>query len=192
MKKGQRYPAEVLSRREVEALLGACGNSRTGRRDRAILAVLWRGGLRISEALSLERRDVDFERGTVRIRCGKGAKSRTVGLDGLAASAIGAWLAVRPAGGSRVFCALSDPLRPVNAEHVRNKLKRLAARAGLERRVHPHMLRHTFACELVEEGADVVIVRDLLGHSSLSVTDAYVRGLGASRAVEFARRRTIA
>src|SRR5205085_12501548 len=107
VRKGQRYPAEVLSRREVEALLGACGDSRTGRRDRAILAVLWRAGLRISEALALERRDLDFERGTIRVRCGKGAKSRTVGLDGLAASAIGTWLAVRPAGGSLVFCGLS-------------------------------------------------------------------------------------
>lgn len=189
MTRGLKYPAEVLSRHEIEALLQACGRSRTGRRDRAIIALLWRCGLRISECLSLRASDIDFQRGTVRVRRGKGHKARTVGLDSLASTAVEAWLATRPEGSGPLFCLVSDSTRPVNSEHVRSKLKRLATRASIERRVHPHGLRHAYAYELAEEGAPAHYIRDLLGHASLASTDVYLRGLGASRAVDFARNR---
>jgi integrase/recombinase XerD len=139
------------------------------------VTLLWRCGLRISECLALRLSDIDFERGTLRVRRGKAAKPRTVGLDALASTAIEAWLAKRPAGSGPLFTLVSDASRPVHSEHVRNKLKRLARRAGIDRRVHPHQLRHCYAVELIQEGADPMMVRDLLGHASLASTDAYLR-----------------
>jgi integrase len=139
--KGVKYPVEILERREVEALLAGCGSSRTGRRDRAVLTLLWRSGLRISEALALRPADVNLSAGTVRVLRGKGGKARTVALDALARSALEAWLAVRPAGRGPLFCPVSKPGQPLKSNHIRNRLRRLAARTGVEKRVHPHGLR---------------------------------------------------
>jgi len=190
MKRGAKYPIEILQRREVEALLAGCGTSPTGRRDRAVLTLLWRSGLRISEALALRPADVNLSAATVRVLHGKGGKARTVALDALARSAVEAWLAVRPAGRGPLFCPISKPGQSVKSNHVRNRLRRLAALAGLEKRVHPHGLRHTYAVELDEEGFPLRDIRDLLGHTNVSTTDTYLRGLGASNAVERAKTRT--
>ena len=189
MKKGVKYPIEILERREVEALLAGCGTSATGRRDRAVLTLLWRSGLRISEALALRPADVNLSAGTVRVLRGKGGKSRTVALDALARSALEAWLAARPAGRGPLFCPISKPGQPLQSNHVRNRMRRLAARADIEKRVHPHGLRHTFAVELDAEGFPLREIGDLLGHSNASTTDQYLRGLGASSAVERAKIR---
>jgi integrase/recombinase XerD len=189
MKKGMKYPIEILERREVEALLAGCGTSPTGRRDRAVLTLLWRSGLRISEALALRPVDVNLSVGTVRVLHGKGGKARTVALDALARSALEAWLAVRPRGRGPLFCPVSKPGQWIHSNHIRNRLRRLAERAGIDKRVHPHGLRHTYAIELDEEGFPLRDIRDLLGHSNVSTTDAYLRGLGASSAVERAKMR---
>jgi site-specific recombinase XerD len=187
MTKGVKYPVEILERREVEALLAACGSSPTGRRDRAVLTLLWRSGLRISEALALRPTDVNLLAGTVRVLHGKGGKARTVALDALARSAVEAWLAVRPTGRGPLFCPVAKPGQPLKSNHIRNRLRRLAALAGIEKRVHPHGLRHTYAVELDTEGFPLRDIRDLLGHASASTTDAYLRG--ASSAVERAKLR---
>jgi integrase/recombinase XerD len=100
MKKGVKYPIEILERREVEALLAGCGTSPTGRRDRAVLTLLWQSGLQISEALALRPADVNLSHGTVRVLRGKGGKSRTVALDAFARSAARSMVR-RPSGGTR-------------------------------------------------------------------------------------------
>jgi site-specific recombinase XerD len=189
MKKGATYPIEILERREVEALLAGCGTSPTGRRDRAVLTLLWRSGLRISEAVALRPADLNLSDGSVRVLCGKGGKARTVALDALARSALEAWLAVRPPGRGPLFCPISKPGQRLKSNHIRNRLRRLAAQAGIEKRVHPHGLRHTYAVELDAEGFPLRDIRDLLGHANVSTTDTYLRGLGASSAVERARLR---
>jgi site-specific recombinase XerD len=187
---GVNYPVEILERREFEALLAGCGTSPTGRRDRAVLTLLWRSGLRISEALALRPADVNLSAGTVRVLHGKNGKARTVALDALARSALEAWLAIRPAGRGPVFCPVSKPGQSLKSNHIRNRLRRLAAHAGVERRVHPHGLRHAYAVELDAEGFALRDIRDLLGHSNASTTDTYLRGLGASTAVARAKERT--
>lgn len=189
MQKGVKYPVEILERREIETLLAGCGTSPTGRRDRAVLTLLWRSGLRISEALALRPADVNLSRGTVRVLKGKNGTARTVALDALARSALEAWLGLRPAGRGLLFCPVAKPGQPLQANHIRNRLRRLAGVAGIERRVHPHGLRHAYAVELDAEGFPLRDIRDLLGHANASTTDAYLRGLGASSAIERAKLR---
>jgi integrase/recombinase XerD len=89
---------------------------------------------------------------------------------------------------SPLICTLDGGA--VRQDYVRHLLPRLARRAGIEKRVHCHALRHAYAVELEREGATLSTIRDLLGHSSAATTDRYLRRLGASDAVEFARART--
>lgn len=156
-----------------------------------MIASAWRGGLRIGEVLALRPKDVDLASGTLIVQHGKGDKRRVVGLDSGTAALLQRWLEVRRKRGingrAPVFCTLSGD--EIDQSYVRHLLPRLAARAGIEKRVHAHGLRHAFAVELEREGATVSTIRDLLGHSSLAVTDRYLRRIGAGEAVEFARQR---
>ncbi len=189
--KGKTYAPEVLTREEVRALLAACGRSATGLRNRGLLVVLWRGGLRVGEALALRPSDLDPAAGTLRVPRGK-TGHRTVGLDPEALAVVDQWAAHRSAvvglGGRRpLFCTLRGVT--LQASYVRSMLKRLAARSGIERRVHPHALRHTMAAELLREGASVRHIQLQLGHSDLSTTAAYLESIQPLELVEMARSR---
>lgn len=181
--KGRKFPAEPLRPREVLALIDACGRGHAGKRDRALIAVLWRAGLRVSEALALLPKDVDLDEREIRVLHGKGDKARTVTIDAWAAPVVSEWLADRATlsvtRSSPVFCVISRPTvgAPMHAAYVRNKLHELGERAGIEKRVHPHGLRHTHAFELAGEGIDLRSIKAQLGHASLSVTARYVEHL---------------
>ncbi len=189
--KGKAYAPEVLTREEVRALLAACGRSATGLRTRGLLVVLWRAGLRVGEALALRPSDLDPAAGTLRVPRGK-TGHRTVGLDPEALALVGQWVAHRRAvlglGGRRpLFCTLrGSALHP---SYVRSMLRRVAKRARIERRVHPHALRHTMAAELLREGANVRHIQLQLGHSDLSTTAAYLESIQPLELVEMARSR---
>src|SRR5436190_2428216 len=190
--RSRKRPPEVLTREEVRALIGACSNrAPTGIRNRALIASMWRCGLRVGEALALEPRDVDLNAGTLRVRHGKGNRSRTVGLDGQAQALIARWLDRRQRlgvnGRRRLFCKLDGG--PLEQSYVRHLLRRLAAKAGIERRVHPHGLRHTYSAELAREGVPMNVLRDALGHSSLATTDRYLRDVAPVHVIETMRRR---
>ena len=189
--KGRRLPAELLSGEEVRALLRACSSrAPTGVRNRALIAVLYRGGLRISEALALHAKDVDQAVGTVTVLHGKGDQRRTVGMDPAAFALLERWLDKRRAlglfsGRRPIFCTLEG--RAIDSSYVRRLLPRLAARAGIEKRVHAHGLRHAHAAELAAEGLPVNVVQQQLGHGSLATTDRYLRHIvrrGSSDAVD--------
>jgi len=188
----RRRPPEVLTETEAIALIKACsGRAPTGVRNRALIAVLWRSGLRISEALALELRDVDLQAGTLRVRHGKGDKSRTVGVDEQTAALLARWLDRRrklsPGARAPVFCTLAGGR--VDTSYVRHLLPRLAAKAGLDRRVHAHGLRHTYASELAREGTAINVIRDALGHTSLAVTDRYLRDVAPMHVIDTIRAR---
>ncbi len=188
----RRRPPEVLSEAEAIALLKACSTrAPTGVRNRALIAVLWRCGLRISEALALELRDVDLEAGTVRVRHGKGDRSRTVGLDEQTAALLARWLDRRkklgPGARAPIFCTLQGGR--LDSSYVRRLLPRLAAQAGIDRRVHAHGLRHTYAAELAREGTAINVIRDALGHTSLAVTDRYLRDVAPTHVIDTMRAR---
>ena len=191
----RRRPPEVLTEAEVIALIRACSTrAPTGVRNRALIAVLWRCGLRISEALALELRDVDLKAGTVRVRHGKGDRSRTVGLDEQTTALLARWIDRRrrlsdrgPGARAPIFCTLQGGR--IDTSYVRRLLPRLAARAGVEKRVHAHGLRHTHAAELAREGTPINIIRDDLGHTSLAVTDRYLRDVAPQAVIDTLRAR---
>ncbi len=188
----RRRPPEVLTEAEVLALMKACSTrAPTGVRNRALIAVLWRCGLRISEALSLELRDIDLEAGTVRVRHGKGDRSRTVGLDEQTTALLARWLDRRkklsPGARAPIFCTLQGGR--LDSSYVRRLLPRLAAKAGIDRRVHAHGLRHTYASELAREGTAINVIRDVLGHTSLAVTDRYLRDVAPTHVIDTMRAR---
>lgn len=189
---GQTLPPEVLTPEEVRALLQVpSSRAPTGIRNRALLAVLYRGGLRISEALALEGRDLDPQAGTLTVRHGKGDRRRVVGLDAGAFALLDRWRDERKRRGLRtgpIFCTLDG--RPLQASYVRSLLPRLAAKAGIEKRVHPHGLRHTCAAELAVEGVPVPLIQQQLGHASLHTTTVYLRHIAPVELVERMRRRT--
>jgi site-specific recombinase XerD len=158
--------ADPLSRQEVEALIRACSHrAPTGVRNRALIVLLWRGGLRISEALDLYPKDVDVGAGVVVVQRGKGGKRRVVGLDAGAMALVARWVEVRRRLGisnrSPLLCTLAGGR--MEASYARHLLPRLARKAGVERRVHPHALRHLCAVELEREGAPISTIRDTLG-----------------------------
>ncbi len=192
IKPKRRFPPETLTDLEVRALLDACPvTSASGIRNRALIAILYRTGLRISEALDLYPKDIDLERGAIRVMNGKGGKSRVVGVGRDALAILERWLDVRACCGhaaSRpVFCTASG--EHLTAGYVRRGLPILGRRAGIAKRVHAHGLRHTHAAQLREEGVDIGIISKQLGHASISTTAHYLDHIAPWAVVEAMRAR---
>jgi len=175
--KGRRYPAEVLTDAEVEALIGVCSSrAPTGIRNRALIAVMRWCGLRITEALDLYPKDVDLQAGTIRILHGKGDKARTVGVGQTAAAFLARWMDQRAKlglnGRQVVFCTLKG--EPMESAYVRALMPRLARKAGIDKRVHAHGLRHTHAASLAKANIPLNVIQAQLGHSNVATTSRYL------------------
>jgi integrase/recombinase XerD len=166
-----------LSIEQVSAILEAPGDADPAAlRDSAILETMYGAGLRISELVGLDVDDVDSEDGSVRAM-GKGSKERIVPLGSYALAAVEAYLTrarpemARARSGPALF--LNQRGGRLTRQGVSNILQAAVRRAGVRKRVTPHMLRHSFATHLLEGGADVRVVQELLGHASLSSTQIY-------------------
>jgi len=185
---GKKYQVEILTTQEVQKLLAACNHGPTGTRNKALIVILWRGGLRCAEALALQPRDVSEE--SVNVRRGKGRKSRKVALDAVAWGYVQSWIAARTKLklSGPFFCTLAG--EPLQAQYVRALLKRLAKRAGIEKRVHAHGLRHSFAASLADEGTDLRVIQRALGHSHLNTTAIYVDHLAPNAVLNVLRARS--
>lgn len=148
----------------------------TGKRDAAILELLYGSGIRVGELASLRCGDVSLESATVRV-LGKGRKVRVVPLGAISAAAIRDYLSARaaagPANGSPLF--LNSRGGALTARSVARLLDAAMARAGIARHLSPHGMRHSFATHLLESGADLRSIQEMLGHSSLSTTQRYAR-----------------
>jgi len=163
----------------------------TGVRNRALIVVLYRGGLRVSEALVLQPRDVDEGDGSVNVRHGKGDKQRVVGMDPQAFALLERWLELRRKRGlarAPIFCTL-DGRKAVDSSYVRRLLPRLATAADIEKRVHAHGLRHTHAYELADEKMPAHRIQAQLGHGSLATTDRYLRHVAPHELLDAMRAR---
>ena len=181
---------------EIEALLEAPGSDGPLQiRDRALLELLYAAGLRVGELVSLDWQDIDLAGRVLRV-LGKGGKERMVPFGRPAAAALRGWLAAweKLRGGERPPAAMEP--EPVFLNHrggrltdrsVRRLLDRYVERAALAAGVHPHTLRHTFATHLLEGGADLRAIQELLGHSSLATTQRYTH-LEVERLLEVYRQ----
>jgi integrase/recombinase XerD len=177
-----RLLPETLGLADVERLL----ESAAGLRDRALLELLYAAGLRISEALRLDREDLSVDSRVVRV-IGKGDRERMVPVGDIALDWLGRWMdEARPEllARSHVAPPRGGPLfvgprgRRLARQQGWAAVKNAAARAGLSDRVSPHTLRHSFATHLLEGGADLRIVQELLGHASISTTQLYTHLTG--------------
>ena len=176
---------KALSEGDVEALLGAVpDDSPRALRDRAILETLYATGVRISELIGLDRRDLDLDDGLLRV-LGKGSKERVVPVGGSARRALTAYLeGGRPilattgsrrgrTGGEAVF--LNARGGRITRQGCWKIVRAAGERAGLGGRLSPHVLRHSCATHMLDHGADIRVLQELLGHASLSTTQVYTK-----------------
>lgn len=181
-----------LSREDVEKLLRTPPeNTPLGIRDRAILTTLYASGLRVSEVAGLNLEDLNLRNMSVRVRRAKGNRERVAVIGGRACSALLAWWDVRDVRGERGWQAVKPgravrgQVRVQDAVFINSRGSRLTSRsigrllekylaqAGLDPRVSPHSLRHSFATHLLDNGADIRSVQELLGHKSVGTTQIY-------------------
>lgn len=179
-RRGRALP-KAIAVREVEALLELPRSDVLGRRDRAILEVLYGAGVRISELVALDVDDIDLDDGSVLVRSGKGSKARRLPLGRVARRALSDYLAVSRkelagrsrGGGARGALFLNARGERLSRQGCWKIIKRYAHAARLGSRVSPHTLRHSFATHMLEAGADIRVVQELLGHASLATTQVY-------------------
>ena len=171
-----RYLPEVLSVEEVSAIIdGVKTDSWTGVRDKAILEILYGCGLRVSEACGLLISHVYAEEGFVRVT-GKGDKERIVPAGEAALEAFREYLAVRPEPASPEYddiAFLNRFGKPLSRVSIFNMVKTQALLAGVNKEISPHTFRHSFATHMVENGADLRLVQEMLGHESILTTEIY-------------------
>jgi integrase len=192
--KGLTLKPEPLTPDEVFRLMVACGTASAGNRNRAMIAVGARAGLRCAEMLALYPKDVDLERGRIHVMHGKFDKDRYVDFDPGACAIVKTWMVERRGlgfdGRRPVFLVINGPTAglPVNAAYVRWLMKTLGERAGIEKRCHYHGLRHTYASYLLDKGVPMHIIKTMLGHSSVVITEHYADHIGNAAAMDAVRR----
>jgi site-specific recombinase XerD len=182
--KTARSLPDVLDLPEIERMLAAPDDTPFGLRDRALLETLYATGMRVSEAAALKLPDIDWGSGEIRVVSGKGGKERVVLLGRHAVAALRLYLdnsrGVLMARGKRELLTtdavwINSRGTQLSAHAIYTHVLQNATRAGVLKSVTPHTLRHSFATHLLEGGADLRVVQELLGHSSLSSTQIYTR-----------------
>jgi tyrosine recombinase XerC len=177
LKQGKKLPS-FLFEDEMKMLLDVEGDEFLSMRNRAVFEFLYSTGARVSEAVAVDVTDMDLKNGTCRVR-GKGNKERNVFIGASARDAILSYLAARKLrvrvtesdSGKALF--LNEHGKRITSRGVRYVLDRFLDACSLQKKVSPHTFRHSFATHLLEHGADIRIVQDLLGHANLSTTQVY-------------------
>ena len=176
MPKLGKYLPAVLSVEEVTRIIeGVDTRNWNGVRDRAILEILYGCGLRVSELCTLLISNVYTSEGFLRI-IGKGNKERLVPMGSAAVDAFLEWLAIRPEAAAPAYddyAFLNRFGKPLSRVSVFNMVKAAALSAGVDKEISPHTFRHSFATHLIENGADLRVVQEMLGHESILTTEIY-------------------
>ena len=171
-----KHLPENLSVAEVERLLNAPDvRKASGKRDQAVLELMYATGIRASEVTTLKAADLNLEEGTIRVH-GKGEKERMVPVGGVALKSVARYLSVRTAwlkGRREEALFLSRVAKKISRQTVWGIIKKHALKSGVSKKIYPHILRHSFATHLLENGADLRVVQELLGHSDISTTQIY-------------------
>ncbi len=173
LKRPSRKLPEVLTEQEAPQLLEQPpSDTIIGLRDRALLAILYGTGIRVSECSGLNESDVDLDRRTVKVK-GKGGHERVVPLNEMVVKALAAYRAVRGPHGSGVMF-VSRNGRRMSRNAIYDRVRAHAKKARLPKKVSPHRLRHAFATHLVRAGVNLMTLRELLGHRQITSTQIYV------------------
>jgi len=168
--KAPRKLPQVLDPDEAKALVEVSVDAPLGLRDRALLELFYSSGLRLSELCALRWRDLDFAEALVTV-LGKGRKQRSVPLGSHARNALQEWRAsTGAASDAPVFPGRNGPITP---RAIQLRVRQLAQQQGLFKRVHPHLLRHSFASHILESSGDLRGVQELLGHADIATTQIY-------------------
>ncbi len=170
--KAPRKLPEVLDPDEAARLVEVDTSAPLGVRDRAVLELFYSSGLRLAELVALHWRDLDLDGGTVSV-LGKGRKQRIVPVGRHAREALLAWRAQSSPANREVPVFPGRGGAPISPRAVQLRLKQLAIRQGLFKRVHPHLLRHSFASHILESSGDLRGVQELLGHADIGTTQIY-------------------
>jgi integrase len=195
--RGRKYPPSSLTTEDIMLAISkvedVSKNDLYAERLRALILVLWRAGLRISEGLALLEGDLNQTTGEVFVRRGKGGRSRTVGVDDWVWPLLQPWLEIRrtlPQG--PLFCVLEGKTAGVDAwgaSSARDKFVQLEKASGLRKRFRPHQLRHRMTIELVQEGQPMPYVQRQLGHRNLAITSNYTASLPQGEIIDAMRGR---
>ena len=177
MPRVEKHLPEVLSVEEIDAMIAQIDMSKAeGHRNRAIIEMLYGSGLRVSELIELKLSNIYREEGYMRI-LGKGSKQRLVPISPIADEQFSYWLAdrnmldIKPEATDIAF--LNHYGRQLTRAMIFTIVKRLAEAAGIQKTISPHTLRHSFATHLLQNGADLRIIQQLLGHESIVTTEIY-------------------
>lgn len=195
------YPGQVLTADEVAALVGQCSRrAPTGIRNRTMITLMYKSGLRVSEALGVRAADIDMDTREIRLQKTKSGTPQVRWFHRSADDAMARWIDTRKQLGLRngrctcsvaadeppctahLFCTLDNG--PVSDRYIRDMMKRNAAKAGIDHRVHPHALRHSFAWDLAKRKVPVAVISKLMGHSSIAITARYLDHLTNGEAGE--------
>jgi site-specific recombinase XerD len=169
--KNKKILPKAVARDEIFSILTkSFGDSCLDKRNLAIIAFLYGTGARVSELIGLNAADMNIKTGLVLLK-GKGGKTRLVPAGSYAIEKIQGWLNARNVSSEAVFTSLAG--RRLSARHIRNIIDKAIQKASLKLNMSPHTMRHSFATHLLENGVDVRIVQELLGHVSLSTTQVY-------------------
>jgi integrase/recombinase XerD len=175
--RAEQHLPETLNEREVGAILQSIDNGKLlGRRDLAILELFYASGLRLSELCNARLENMDLDEGFIRVT-GKGNKTRIVPVGGRARVALSDYIKnerielVKSKTSSWIFLSVRGTR--LSPERVREIVKQRARNAGVEKNVYPHLLRHSFATHLLQNGADLRVIQDMLGHADIATTQIY-------------------
>jgi site-specific recombinase XerD len=195
--RGRVFPPQTVADDETRRLLDACNRGATGARNRALLVLLREAGLRVGEAVQLRMTDLDFATGAIRIRAGKRTRGkrkkafmpRTSAVTSTGAAVLQEWIRWREQHGiatdAPFLCTLAG--EPLWTSYVRALCARLARRAGIAKRVHPHAFRHSFAADLARRGLPMNAIQAALGHKSLATTGIYLAHVAPDELVAMLR-----
>lgn len=200
------FPPEVYTAEEITRMLKTLSlRCPTGIRNRAILILGYRAGLRLREVLDLRLKDINLQEGSVNVLRGKGRKQRIVGLDPGACAIVQRWAELWAKigfkGNDPLFCTITqgagnvrtgqlNPGQPLKTAYIRGLMKRLGKKAGIDKRVHFHGLRHSFAADQVKEGITIPEIAGNLGHSSIATTSRYLDHIAPQDRIDRAKKRT--
>lgn len=194
--KGKRLPPDPPTDDEIKRMIAACNSPGPNRqRNKCMIVMMWRCGLRSKEVRSLHVADLRFDHagtGSVRVMApkgvGRGVMPREIGFDRKVTEMLHKWLGKRPDGGTGYLFPVSGG-KMMSGSQLRNMVAAVGKGAGVQRRCHPHGLRHAYARDLYEEGLGIVHLQKALGHKDLKTTAEYLGTIGAHDVIAVTKER---